>query len=123
MEPESHNEGLTPEMRIEAEAEESILIGGIQLILAQKRTSLSVMRTGIAVLAIPLGVFSLLVATSRYWSASEAVPLLLTVLTLCLGLVILGTYLVIHSFRRIHRFDAEIRQLRSGHPVIAQFLE
>lgn len=123
MEPESHKEELTPELRMEDEAEESVLIGGIQLILAQKRTSLSVMRTGIAVLALPLGVFSLLVATSRSWRASETIPLLLTVLTLCLGLVMLGTYLVIHSFRRVHRFDAEIRQLRSGHPVIAQFIE
>jgi uncharacterized membrane protein YidH (DUF202 family) len=112
-----------PKRRLEEAAEESVLIGGIQLILAEKRTSLSVMRTGIAVLALPLGVFSLLVATSRYWSASEVVHLLLGVLVLCLGLVLLGTYLMIHSFLRIRRFEAEIRQLRREHPVLAQFLD
>ena len=105
------------------EAEETVLLGGIQMILAQKRTSLSVMRTGIAVLALPLGVLSLLVATSRHWSASETVPMLLVVLTLCFGLLVFGTYLVIHSLQRVRRYDAEIRQLRAGHPVIAQFLE
>ena len=115
--------GENPELRLVHEAEEAVLIGGIQMILAQKRTSLSMMRTGIAVVALPLGVFSLLVATSRYWRASETVPLLLTVLALCLGLLTLGAYLVLHSLRRVRRYDAEIRQLRAGHPVLAQFLE
>ena len=32
----------------------SVVIGEVQLLLAEKRTSLAVMRTGIAVLALPL---------------------------------------------------------------------
>ena len=42
------------------------LINEIQLILAEKRTSLAAMRTGIAVFVLPLSVLSVLVATSEY---------------------------------------------------------
>jgi len=45
----------------------SIAINEAQLVLAEKRTSLSVMRTGIAVLALPLSVMSVLIATSKYY--------------------------------------------------------
>ncbi len=113
----------TPEPRSDDEAHAAVLIGGIQLILAQKRTALSVMRTGIAVLALPLAVFSLLIATSRYYSAPDVIHLLLAVVPLCLGLLVLGTYLVIRSLRRIRKCDAEIRQLRRGHPILADFLD
>ena len=44
-----------------------ILINEIQLILAEKRTSLAAMRTGIAVFVLPLSVLSVLVATSKYY--------------------------------------------------------
>ena len=37
----------------------------VQLLLAEKRTSLSAMRTGIAIFAFPLSVLSVLIATSR----------------------------------------------------------
>ena len=39
-------------------------INKVQLLLSEKRTALSVMRTGIAVLALPLSIFSALIARS-----------------------------------------------------------
>ena len=45
---------------------DSTVFGEIQLLLAEKRTALSSMRTGIAVFALPLSVLSVLVATSKY---------------------------------------------------------
>ena len=43
-----------------------LCINQVQLLLAEKRTALAVMRTGIAVLALPLSVFSALIATSKW---------------------------------------------------------
>lgn len=46
-----------------------VIINEVQLLLAEKRTSLAVMRTGIAMLALPLSVISVLIATSKYYDA------------------------------------------------------
>ena len=41
-----------------------LILNEVQLLLAEKRTSLSAMRIGIAVFAFPLSVLSVLIATS-----------------------------------------------------------
>ena len=48
--------------------EEAVDIGRIQLLLAEKRTALSAVRTGIAVFTLPLSVTTVLVTTSRYYT-------------------------------------------------------
>ena len=102
---------------------DQVIIAGAQLILAEKRTALAVMRTGIAVLALPLGVLSLLVATSGYYTFSEALPLFVPLLLLCAGLVALGVFLVFRSVRRIRACDAGIRKLRGEHSMLGRFLD
>ena len=85
---------------------DNIIFGAIQVLLAEKRTALAGLRTGIAVFALPLSVISALIATSRYYSIERVMPLLLLLplplLLLNLGLVVLGTWLV---FRSIHRIE------------------
>jgi uncharacterized membrane protein YkgB len=44
---------------------DALIINEAQLILAEKRTSLAAMHTGIAVFAVPLSVLGLLIATSN----------------------------------------------------------
>ena len=44
-------------------------INQVQLLLAEKRTALAIMRTGIAVFALPLSIFSALIATSKWYEA------------------------------------------------------
>ena len=44
----------------------NIKINEITMILAEKRTSLAVLRTGIALFALPLSILGLLIATSKY---------------------------------------------------------
>ena len=56
---------------------DALLLGEIQVLLSEKRTALSSMRTGIAVFALPLSVLSVLIATSRYYSIGKVMPLLL----------------------------------------------
>jgi hypothetical protein len=63
----------------------------VQLIVAEKRTSLATMRTGIAVCAVPLSLTGLLIATSRYYEILKVLSLfipfgLLNAALLCLGL-------------------------------------
>ena len=54
---------------------DNVIFGEIQVLLAEKRTALAALRTGIAVFALPLSVLSALIATSRYYSMEKVMPL------------------------------------------------
>src|SRR5438046_8463806 len=102
---------------------DNLIFGEIQVLLAEKRTSLSALRTGIAVFAFPLSVLSVLIATSRYYSMEKVMPLLVPLLLLNLGLVALGSWLIYHSIQRLHRYDHRIRELTQKYRSIAEFIE
>jgi uncharacterized membrane protein YidH (DUF202 family) len=102
---------------------DNVIFGEIQVLLAEKRTALASLRTGIAVFALPLSVLSALIATSRYYSMDKVLPLLLPLMLLNLGLVVLGTWLVFRSIRRIHHFEHRIRELGEKYRSLAQFIE
>ena len=65
---------------------DSVIFGEIQVLLAEKRTALASLRTGIAVFALPLSVLSALIATSRYYSMDKVIPLMVPLMLLNLGL-------------------------------------
>src|SRR5205814_2579486 len=73
---------------------DNIIFGEIEVLLAEKRTALASLRTGIAVFALPLSVLSALIATSRYYRVEKVMPLLLPLMLLNLGLVVLRTWLL-----------------------------
>ncbi len=100
---------------------ESVSIGRIQLVLAEKRTSLAVMRTGIGVFTLPLSVVTVLVATSRYYDFLETYHLLVPLLAVCAGLIALGIYLVHRSVRRIWKQEALINKIKREDPRLADF--
>lgn len=101
-----------------------MIFGEIQVLLAEKRTALASLRTGIAVFALPLSVLSALIATSRFYSMEKMMPLLAPLLLLLnLGLVVLGCWLVLRSIRRIHHFEHRIKELSHKYRSIAQFIE
>src|SRR5215467_2117806 len=102
---------------------DSTVLAEIQLLLAEKRTALSFLRTGIALFALPLSVLSALIATSKYYDIGRVLQFLLPLLVLNLGLVVLGCYLVIHSMSRMRHYDRLIRQLKKEHSAIAQFID
>ena len=96
---------------------DALILGEIQVLLSEKRTALSSMRTGIAVFALPLSVLSVLIATSRNYNIGHVMPLLVPLLFLNLGLVVLGSWLVFRSVRHVHRIrgaDPEIPVARGG---------
>ncbi|SNX59200.1 hypothetical protein SAMN06296273_0639 [Nitrosomonas ureae] len=102
---------------------DSAVVDEIQLILAEKRTSLSVMRTGIAILALPLSVGSLLVATSKFYDALNVLHFLIPLGILNLALVILSAYLIIHSIIRIHFYDQLLYKIKLKKSEFAEFIE
>ena len=104
-----------------ARKDESVSISRIQLILAEKRTTLAVMRTGIGVFTLPLSVVTVLVATSRYYNFLETYHLLIPLLGICAGLIVLGIYLVHRSVRRIRKQDALINRIKQQDPRLAEF--
>ena len=102
---------------------EAVIINEVQLLLAEKRTSLAAMRTGIAVIALPLTVLSVLIATSRYYDIIHVMHLLVPLLILCAALVLLGSYLIIRSIIRLHRHDRHISEIKRKHSAIAEYID
>jgi hypothetical protein len=111
MDPE---EQLTPD---------NFILGEIQVLLSEKRTSLATLRTGIAVFALPLSVLSLLIATSHYYSFAKVMPLLAPLLILNLGLIGVGSWLVYRSLKHFHHYDLRVRALIKKYHSLADFVD
>ena len=107
----------------DVEQRSALVVNEAQLILAEKRTAFAILRTGIAIFALPLSVLSVLIATSRYYDLRHVLPLLVPLLLLNLGLVGLGVYLVGHSFRKIHHYDHLLADLKTKHQKLASYLD
>ena len=99
------------------------IFSAAQLILAEKRTSLASVRTGMGVLALPLSVLGLLVTTSKYYDPVRVLPFLLPLLALCSALVVLGAFLIIRAIRQIHEHDRLIQLLKQEHRTLAQYIQ
>jgi uncharacterized membrane protein YidH (DUF202 family) len=102
---------------------DAIIINEIQLILAEKRTSLASLRTGIAVMVLPLSVLSVLIATSRYYDIIYVKTLFIPLMLLNLALIILGSYLIVRSIIRIHHHDRIIKKIKGKHSRLAEFID
>lgn len=100
-----------------------IVINEVQLLLAEKRTSLSALRTGIAVLALPLSVISVLIATSKYYNVFNVLHFLIPMGILNTALTFLGIYMIFKAIIRMRRYDSLILKIKKQHSVIGQFLD
>ena len=94
----------------------------MQLLLAEKRTSLATLRTGIAIFAFPLSVLSVLIATSRLYDVHEVVHWLLPLLLINLGLVALAVYLIAHALRRLRHYNRLILDYKRQHARLNKLL-
>jgi len=101
----------------------TVVMDEIQLILAEKRTSLSVMRTGIAILALPLSVMSVLIATSRLYDALSVLHFLIPLGVLNVALIGLSVYLIIRSIIRIHFYDKLLYKIKLKKSELADLIE
>jgi uncharacterized membrane protein YidH (DUF202 family) len=109
---------------IKTEAEmDSAVFNQVQLLLSEKRTSLSAMRTGIAVFVFPLSVLSVLIATSKSYEIHKVLIWLVPLALLNLGLIVLGVYLVTRAMFHIWHYDRLIDKLKSKHSRLAELLD
>jgi uncharacterized membrane protein YidH (DUF202 family) len=102
---------------------DNLIFGEIQVLLAEKRTSMAALRTGIAVFALPLSVLSVLIATSRYYSMEKVMPLLLPLMILNVALIVLGSWLIYHAMVRLHHYDHQIKALVARYRELAEFVD
>jgi hypothetical protein len=102
---------------------DSTIVGEIQLLLAEKRTSLAALRTGIAVFVLPLSVLSVLTATSRAYDVYRVLHFILPLLVLCALLVVLGTYLIVRSVGKMRHQDKMIQKIKEQNPKLAEFID
>ena len=103
--------------------DKSELYRDVNLLLAEKRTSLSVMRTGIAVLVLPLSVLSLLIATSKYYDIFHVMNMFIPLMVMNAILIILGSFLVVRSFLKMRHYDSLIQKLKKKHSAVSEFID
>jgi len=95
----------------------------VQVLLAEKRTSLSVMRTAIAMLAVPLSITTVLVTLSRFYSWLENLHFLIPMYVVLTFLMILSLWLLLRAVRKMRRYDEMISQLRNRHPALRNVID
>jgi uncharacterized membrane protein YidH (DUF202 family) len=95
----------------------------IQVILAEKRTSLSVMRTAIAILAVPLSITTVLVTLSRFYSWLENLHFLIPMYVVLIFLLVVSLWLLLRAAWRIRHYDEMISELRKRHPLLRDVLD
>lgn len=101
---------------------DTVIFNEVQLLLAEKRTALSTLRTGIAVFAFPLSVLSVLIATSKSYRVEEVMHWLVPLLLLNFGLVVLGVFLIHIAVRRLRHYDRLLDGLKKKNPRLAELL-
>ena len=117
------NQGNSPQKQECEFVPEGIIINEVQLLLSEKRTSLSTMRTGITVFVLPLSVLSVLIATSKYYDVLQVMHLIIPLLVICGILILLGSYLIIRAMIRMRHHDSLILQLKRKHRWIAEYVD
>lgn len=100
-----------------------VLMDEVRLILAEKNTAFSLMRTGIAILALPLSIMSLLVATSKYYDVLQVLHFLIPIGALNLALVILSIYLIVRSMMHIHFYDRLLYKIKLKNNSLSELIE
>ncbi len=100
----------------------SLLMSEVQLLLAEKRTSLATLRTGITVFVLPLSVLTILVSTSNYYNVFEVPYFLIPLIGICIFLVALGIYLITRAIRNIREFDFKIAEIKKKDKVIERLI-
>jgi uncharacterized membrane protein YidH (DUF202 family) len=94
----------------------------IQILLAEKRTSLAVLRTGITVAAVPLSITTVLVTLSRFYSWMDNLQFLVPMYIVLTALLALSAYLVGRAMSKIKYFDDKIHRIREESPAFRDLL-
>lgn len=83
----------------------------VNLMLSEKRTALSILRTGIAIFSIPLSLGSVLIATSKLYNPEKILFLMVPVLAGCSLLVLIALWLIVSAFVKLRNNDRRLDQI------------
>ena len=88
------------------------------LLLAEKRTAMTTLRTGIAISLFPLSILSFIVTmTDKLGLHSKSIPLILT-LAGNIALIGLGLYLIRRGFVRLRFHERKLAELKAEFPEL-----
>ncbi|MFC1729458.1 hypothetical protein ACFL6I_03885 [candidate division KSB1 bacterium] len=94
----------------------------VQLILAEKRTSLAVLRTGIMIFALPLTILTALIAFSPNYDLEHNIWLMVPIVTVSTFLFLLAVFLINRSIRNIIKYDQILLELRESDPDLKKLI-
>lgn len=115
--------GAALEHVIVENSERSLVINEVMLLLSEKRTSLSFLRTGLGIVVTPLSVVGFLVATSRMYDTLNVIHLLAPLWAVCIVLFVLGMYMIMRALLKVRRYDARIEELKSRDQEVRELIE
>lgn len=99
-----------------------LVMGEVQLLLAEKRTSYALLRTGVTVSLVPLSLWTVLVATSRLYNPFHVLWFLVPVLVVAGALFLLGVHLVVHAIAHLRHVDRVMLGLRQKDTLLEDLL-
>lgn len=92
----------------------------IRILEAEKRTHLAELRTGTAILAIPMSLLTILIATSNLYNPADVIVFVVSLLIGVIALSIIGVFLIYRSLKRIRKTE-ELRD--AARPEIPEMAE
>jgi len=95
----------------------------LQLLFAEQRTSLAVLRTGIAIFTLPLSVLTVLIATSKFYEIREIIHFLIPTVVILIGLIALAIWMIYRAWKTIMRIRHIIDRLKSRDECLREFLD
>jgi uncharacterized membrane protein YidH (DUF202 family) len=101
---------------------EKILLGEVQLILAEKRTYFSLLRTGIAIFTFPLTIIAFLAATSQHHDFFARVPIAVTIISILSIVSLLGLVLFFQAEARVKHLNRLILGIKAKNRRLAEII-
>jgi uncharacterized membrane protein YidH (DUF202 family) len=90
--------------------------------LADKRTILAYLRTGIGILMIPLSLLTILIATSSRYEVSDVLWMLLALGAGFILFMVFGIWMVVQAFRQLRAVDMRLKELEEEHPFLSRWV-
>ena len=110
------------EAKKEMVVDHALVMSEVQLLLAEKRTSFALLRTGVTVCLLPLSVAGVLVATSGFWSPFDIWWMLIPLALVLGAFLLLGVYLIFHAMDHLAHNDKVLMGLRSTDTLLEDLL-
>jgi len=101
---------------------EPLLLNEVQVLLAEKRTYLASLRTGITAFTVPLSVVVFIIATVEYHNILRDIRLSALIIGGLMLLAMIGLYVAYRSERKIRQIHRLIDDIRSHNQHVAEIV-